>query len=150
VAAAAVAMIHGLRGDDDTRAEWLAVFDELGVPRERSGRYGPTFEAIVLLHHGRAGAAMDALAAEPDELGKWVTWMWSHWYAALRAEAACSPGIPTRPAASPPPGRLAAARTIVAGNPVAGAIVDRAEALLGDDRGRLLAALGLAPMGAGN
>jgi predicted ATPase len=134
MAAAAVAMIHGLRGDDDTRAEWLTVFDELGVPRERSSGYGPTFDAIVLLHHGEAGAAMDALAAEPDELGKWVTWMWRHWYAALRAEAAVLAG--DRDAG----GRLAAARTVVADNPVAGAIVDRASALLGGDRERLLAA----------
>jgi hypothetical protein len=134
VAAAAVAMIHGLRGDDDTRAEWLAVFDELGVPRERSAGYGPTFDAIVLLHHGEAEAAMDALAAEPDELGKWVIWMWRHWYAALRAEAAVLAGHPDAS------GRLAAAWTVVAGNPVAGAIVDRAEALLGGHRDRLLAA----------
>jgi hypothetical protein len=133
VAAAAVAMIHGLR-DDDTRAEWLAVFDELGVPRERSAGYGPTFDAIVLLHHGEAGAAMNALAAEPDELGKWVTWMWRHWYVALRAEAAVLAGDPDAS------GRLAAARTVVAGNPVASAIVDRASALLGGDRERLLAA----------
>jgi predicted ATPase len=134
VAAAAVAMIHGLRGDDDTRAEWLAVFDELGVPRERSAGYGPTFDAIVLLHQGEAGAAMDALAAEPDELGKWVTWMWRHWYAAPRAEAAVLAGDPDAS------GRLAAARTVVADNPVASAIVDRASALLGGDRERLLAA----------
>jgi hypothetical protein len=131
--AAAVAMIHGLRSDEDTRAEWLAVFDELGVPRERSAGYGPTFNAIVLLHHGEAEAAMDALAAEPDELGKWVTWMWRHWYAALRAEATVLAGHPDAS------GRLAAARTVVAGNPVAGAIIDRAEALLGGHRNRLLA-----------
>jgi predicted ATPase/DNA-binding CsgD family transcriptional regulator len=134
MAAAAVAMIHGLRGDDDTRAEWLAVFHQLGVPRERSAGYGPTFDAIVLLHHGEAGAAMDALVAEPDELGKWVTWMWRHWYAALRAEAAVLAGDPDAS------GRLAAARTVVADNPVANAIVDRASALLGGDRERLLAA----------
>jgi hypothetical protein len=52
----------------------------------------------------------------------------------MRAEAAVLARHPDAP------GRLAGARTIVAGNPVTGAIVDRAEALLGDDRGRLLAA----------
>jgi hypothetical protein len=76
---------------------------------------------------------MDALAAEPDELGKWVTRMWRHWYAALRAEATVLAGHPDAS------GRLAAARTVVAGNPVAGAIIDRAEALLGGHRNRLLA-----------
>ena len=51
---------------------------------------------------------------------KWVTWIWLHWYVALRAEAAVLAGSPD--AAD----RLAEARTIVAGNPVAGAIVERA------------------------
>jgi predicted ATPase/DNA-binding CsgD family transcriptional regulator len=134
VAAAAVAMVHGLRGDGGARARWLDVAAELGATPERSAGFGPTFDALVLLHHGQAVPALERLATEPDELGKWASWVWRHWYAAMRAEAAVLAGHPDAP------GRLAAARTIVAGNPVAGAIVDRAEALLGDDRGRLVAA----------
>ncbi len=133
-AAAAVAMIHGLRGDDDTRAEWLAIVDGLGATPERSAGFGPTFDAIVLLHHGQAGPALERLATEPSELGKWAIWVWRHWYVALRAEASVLAGHPDASS------RLAAARTIVAGNPVASAIVDRANALFGDDRELLLAA----------
>ncbi len=133
--AAAVAMVHGLRGDDDARAEWLAIVDELGVPAERQAGYGPTFDAIVLLDRGHAARALARLAAEPDvpAPSKWVTWIWLHWYVALRAEAAVL-------AADPRAGsQLAAARAVVAGNPVATAIVRRADALLSEDREELLA-----------
>ncbi len=133
--AAAVAMVHGLRGDDDARAEWLAVVDELGVPPERMAGYGPTFDAIVLLHRGQAALALERLAAEPGEPApsKWIAWIWLHWYVALRAEAAVLAADPRARS------QLAAAGTVVAGNPIATAIVQRAEALLGDDREQLLA-----------
>jgi predicted ATPase len=134
IAAAAVAMIHGLRGDDGTRAEWLAVVDELGVTPERRAGSSPTFDAIVLLHRGQARPALERLAAEPDQLRSWVTGSWRHWYAALRAEAAVLAGHPDAG------GRLAATRTLVAGHPVARAIVDRATAVHDHDRERLLAA----------
>jgi hypothetical protein len=52
---------------------------------------------------------------------------------ALRAEAAVLAGSPHAR------DRAAAARGVVAGNPVATAIVERAEALLHDDEKRLLA-----------
>ena len=133
--AAAVAMVHGLRGDDPARAEWLAVVDELGVPADRKAGYGPTFDAIVLLHRGQATLALERLAAEPDEPApsKWITWIWLHWYVALRAEAAVLAEDPHAPS------QLAAASAVVAGNPIATAIVQRAEALLGQDRNQLLA-----------
>jgi hypothetical protein len=133
-AAAAVAMIHGLRGEDDARAEWLAIVDGLGVTPERSAGYGPTFDAIVLLHHGQAAPALERLPAEPDEMGKWAIWVWPHWYAALGAEAAVLAGHPDASR------RLSVARAFVAGNPVASVIVERAEALAADDREGLLAA----------
>ena len=110
--------------------------DDLGVDDRRREGYGPVFDALVLLHRGEPGPA---LARLPVEAGgpapsKWITWIWLHWYAALRAEAAVL-------AADPDAGReLDAARTVVAGNPVASAIVDRAGALLAGDRARLLAA----------
>ena len=72
-------------------------------------------------------------AREPVS-SKWVTWIWLHWYVALRAEAAVLAAVPTPAATWPPPAR------VVAGNPVAAAIVERAEALLDQDRERLLAA----------
>ncbi len=166
-AAAAVAMVHGLRGDEPARAEWLAIVDELGAvweearpdaatiaaaqawPASNPGGYAATFDAMVLLHHGDAKAALERVAPEPEEVWKWVTWIWLHWYVALRAEAAVLAG---HPAARD---RVAAARATVAGNaiagnpiagnpiasnPVASAQLERAEALLDGDLPRLLAA----------
>ncbi|MET8795002.1 ATPase [Nocardia sp. NPDC004568] len=122
-AAAAVAMVHGLRGDGPARAEWLAVATDLGVTREQQAAYRAVFDAVVLLHEGRAGAALARLAAEPDEMDQRVVWVWRHWYFALRAEAAVLAGDPSAR------GHLVTARTVVAGDPVAGAIVDRAAAV---------------------
>ncbi|WP_155375089.1 ATP-binding protein [Catellatospora vulcania] len=132
-AVAAVAMTHGLRGDHDARDEWDAIMEQLGAPPEHTYGYGAVFDAIGMLHTGRARQALDRMAPEPADVWKWVTWIWLHWYVALRAEAATLAG---RPDAAD---RLAEARTVVAGNPVAEAIVERAQALLDGDRERLLA-----------
>jgi len=132
-AVAGVTMIHELRDDHDAAREWRAIMDQLGAPPEHTYGYGAVFDAIGLLHHGRTRDALTRMAPEPDAVWKWVTWIWLHWYVALRAEAAVLAG-------SPDASRLVAdAHKIVAGNPVAGAIVERADALLGDDRQRLLA-----------
>lgn len=133
-AAAAVAMVHGLRGDETARAHWLAIGDRLGATPERTAGYGAVYDAILHLHRGQAEAALDRVAAEPEQVWKWITWIWLHWYVALRAEAATLTGNPDARR------RIAAARTVVAGNPVAGAQLERAEALLDGDRDRMLAA----------
>ncbi len=130
--AAAVAMIHGLRGDSAARDNWLAITDQLGVTSERRSGYGPTFDAITLLHRGQAPLALERLGTQTNELNKWLTWIWLHWHIALRAEAAVLAGH------SEANHHLTTARPIVAGNPIATAILDRAAALLDDDRGRLL------------
>ncbi|MET8777270.1 LuxR C-terminal-related transcriptional regulator [Nocardia sp. NPDC004654] len=132
-AAAAVALVHGLRGDDAARAEWLATVDALGVTREQKTAYSAVFDAIVLLHRGQADRALAGLAAEPDEMDERVVWVWRHWYLALRAEAAVLAGHPNAR------DYLAAARTVVAGNPIADAILDRAAALLDNEPDGLLA-----------
>jgi predicted ATPase/DNA-binding CsgD family transcriptional regulator len=132
-AVAGVAMIHGLRDDHDARREWTAVFDRLGTPKGHAHSYGAVFDATVMLHNGQTHDAVERMAPEPAEVWKFVTWIWLHWYVALRAEAgvlAASPGARDR---------VAQARITVAGNPVAAAIVERADALLTDDRQRLLA-----------
>ncbi|MFE7776501.1 ATP-binding protein [Streptomyces sp. NPDC057445] len=133
-AAASVAMIHGLRGDHDARATWLAVVDRAGTAPEHRHGYGAVFDAMVLLHHGDTSAALERVAPEPDRVWKWVSWIWLHWYTALRAEAAVLAGHPDAR------DRVDAARVMVAGNPVATAQVHRAEALLDGDLPRLLAA----------
>ncbi|GAB2746264.1 hypothetical protein GCM10027072_48230 [Streptomyces bullii] len=133
-AAASVAMIHGLRADQEARATWLAVVDRADTAPQHQHGYGAVFDAMVLLHHGDVDAALERVAPEPDEVWKWVCWIWLHWYVALRAEAAVLAGHPQAPA------RIAAARAVVAGNPVATAQVDRAQALLDGDLPRQLAA----------
>lgn len=130
-AAAAVAMVHGLRGDHEARATWLAITDRAGGKEDHRHGHGAVFDAMVLLHHGDAHAALDRVAPEPEQVWKWVCWVWLHWYEALRAEAAVLAGHPDARA------RVATARAVVAGNPVATALVDRAEALLDGDPARL-------------
>jgi hypothetical protein len=130
--AAAVAMIHGLRGDQPAQDTWLAIVDELGVTPERRSGYGPTFDAITLLHRGQAPLALERLGTQTSQLNKWLAWIWLHWHIALRAEAAVLAGHPDASH------HLAAAEPIVAGNPIATAILDRASALLDGDRERLL------------
>ncbi|MGP4024077.1 ATP-binding protein [Actinomadura sp. 3N407] len=133
-AAASVAMIHGLRGDHETRTSWLAIVDQAGTAPEHQRGYGAVFDAMVLLHHGDANAALERVAPGPDQVWKWVSWIWLHWYAALRAEAAVLAGHPDAR------DRVDAVRAMVAGNAVATAQTDRAMALLDGDPPRLLAA----------
>jgi predicted ATPase/DNA-binding CsgD family transcriptional regulator len=130
-AAAAVAVIHGLRDDHAARDTWLAILDQLGVTPGRRSGYSPTFDAITLLHHGQAPLALERLGTQTDEPDKWLG-IWLHWHIAVRAEAAV---LARHPDASH---HLTAARPIVAGNPIATAILDRAAALLDADHQRLL------------
>ncbi|MFH9861972.1 ATP-binding protein [Streptomyces sp. NPDC017202] len=133
-AAASVAMVHGLRGDHDARAAWLGIVDRAGTGSEHRHGYGAVFDAMVLLHHGEPDRALERVAPEPDQVWKWVSWIWLHWYVALRAEASVLAGHPDAR------DRVAAARGTVAGNPVATAQLDRAQALLDGDPARQLAA----------
>ncbi|WP_433238552.1 hypothetical protein ACQPYK_30995 [Streptosporangium sp. CA-135522] len=131
--AAAVATIHGLRDDQDSWREWSTVLNQLDPSPGNTYGYGAVFDAMLLLHRGQAPQALERMAPEPGEVWQWVTWIWLHWYVALRAEAAVLAGSPDAR------DRLTEARTVVAGNPVAGAIVERAGALLDGDREALLA-----------
>ncbi|MDT9693464.1 LuxR C-terminal-related transcriptional regulator [Streptomyces sp. P9(2023)] len=136
-AAASVALVHGLRGDHEARAEWLVIADRAGTDAEYRHGYGAVLDALVLLHQGDPDAALERVAPEPGQVWKWVSWIWLHWYVTLRAEASVLAGHPDARA------RIAAARTTLArttvdrttlaGNPVATAQLDRAEALLARD-----------------
>src|SRR5581483_9341339 len=123
-AMAGVAMIHGMRGDHESRREWSERLHGLGNPPEHTYGYGAVFDAVEMLHNGQVRQALERTAPEPDKVWKWVTWIWLHWYVALRAEAAVLAGAPDAG------DRLADARVTVAGNPVASSLVDRAQALL--------------------
>ena len=132
----AVAMAHGLRGDDDARDEWLRITVELGLDRDRiegcyTG-YGPTFDAIVALHRGDTRAAFERLADDPSGFDSWHTGEWRPWYAALHAEAAVLLGHDSAA------GRIERARPMCAANPTAAILVERAAALLAADRDRLV------------
>ncbi|MCZ7438805.1 hypothetical protein O7598_20500 [Micromonospora sp. WMMC241] len=126
-------MIHGLRADPAARRVWTEVQGQLGTSPEQIYGYGAVFDAILLLHRGQAPEALARMAPEPGEVWKSVTWVWLHWYVALRAEAAVLAGSPGARV------HLTEARIVVAGNTVAEAMVRRAEALLDGDQRTLLA-----------
>ena len=132
--AASVAMIHGLCGDHESRAAWLTVADQAGAEAENHHGYGAICDVIVLLHHGNVDAALNRVAPEPQQVWKRVCWVWLHGYVALRAETAVLAGHPEAR------DRIKEARTMVTGNPIATAQVDRAEALHDGDQSRLSAA----------
>ncbi|MGF6881401.1 putative ATPase/DNA-binding CsgD family transcriptional regulator [Nocardia sp. GAS34] len=132
-AVAAVAMVHGLRGDRDAYVVWSAILSQLGGGPERTQGYGAVFNAMVLLHDGYARAALERMEPAPGEVWRSVTWIWLHWYVALRAEAAVLAGR------TEAVDRLAEARIVVTGNPIASAIVARAGAVLDGDQDLVLA-----------
>ncbi|WP_067824941.1 ATP-binding protein [Nocardia inohanensis] len=132
-AAAAVALTHGLDGDEEARTTWLAIADALDVTPEHRAAYHAVFNALVLLHHGHPDRALAELAADPAELDERTVWVWRHWYLALRAEAAVLTAHPNALE------YLDTARIAVSGNPIATALVERATALFEHDHHRLLA-----------
>ncbi|MEV6100209.1 LuxR C-terminal-related transcriptional regulator [Nocardia sp. NPDC051981] len=131
-AVAGVRMIHGLRDDYDAEREWTGVLQQLGTPATDADGYQAVFDALLMLHHGQPEDALERTELTPAEARTRVTGAWLPWYLALHAEAAALTGNTTTS------GDLAPARTEVTGNPVATAIIDRAEALLAKDRDQLL------------
>jgi hypothetical protein len=142
-AAYAAATVHGLRGDDDARAAWLDVADALATPGQPMSaiHFNEFFDALLLLHRGQAEAALGLLETPPEQFRTWFSGMWGPWYAALWAEAAVVAGQPDGG------DRLRRARLATADNPVAVAIVRRAEALAGDPAGLAPAAAALKAAG---
>jgi predicted ATPase len=125
--AGAVAMVHGLRGDDEAQADWEEMVTALRSSLVR--RYGarvranPAFEAMVWLHRGEADKTLAALDAPPESFREWHNGRMRQWYAALWAEAAVLADDPSAP------DRLARARYLSRGNPIATALVARAAVL---------------------
>ena len=138
MAPGAVAMVHGLRGDDNSRAEWLAILAAVrGVDPQHASvgsGYGEVFDAIVALHRGHPEEALGLLAVEPDAVHEWYAQIFRHWRTALRSEAAVLAGHPDAE------GLTATANVVTARNPVANLLVRRAEALRKGQRASLLAA----------
>jgi predicted ATPase/DNA-binding CsgD family transcriptional regulator len=134
----AVAMVYGMRGDDERRAAWVRMTIDLGIDPERLAGCGlgwaPVFDGMLALHHDDPATAVRRLAADLDDLElrrRWSIGPWRPWYAALWAEAAVLSGHPDAPA------RTARSRHAVRHNPIALAIVERAEAIASGDRAAL-------------
>ena len=134
----AAATVHGLRGDDVSRTGWLTIVDALVSPGRSMAElhFGEFFDALLLLHRGRAAEATDLLEASPENFVDWYDGLWRSWYAALWAEAAVLSGH--EEAAS----RLDRAREVSRDNPIATAVIERAAALSrgADGRDDLVAA----------
>ena len=58
------------------------------------------FDALLLLHQGRAAAAMEVLSTTPEQFRGWAAGMWRPWYAACGPRRPSSPGSRTRRAGS--------------------------------------------------
>ena len=135
VTCGALALVHGLRGDDHRREQWLAMTRLLSVDPARledcRTGWAPTFDALVALDRDQADVALTRLSADIEDKGVWATGLphlWRPWYAAAWVEAAVLAGAPD--AADRFRRGAAAARV----NPVATAIVHRAGDLLKGDR----------------
>ena len=132
----AAALVHGLRGDDATRAEWVNIATAMGLDHKKlvscSTGYIPTFEAILALHRDIPDEAVARLEDDPQELRGWNTGEWRPWYAALHAEAAVLAGHPDARL------RVEHSRRLCAPNPTTATMVERAAALLDDDRDGLV------------
>ena len=137
-AAYAVAMVHGILGDDDRRSLWLQLTVELGYPAERLAGcvtgWAPTFDALLALHRNEPNAAAERLSVDLDDptvWGFWNTALWRPWYAAMTAEAAVMADLPE--AAT----RIEQSRPAARSNPIAATIIDRADAIRTGDAERL-------------
>jgi hypothetical protein len=135
----AVAMAHGMLGDEERRSAWLRTTVDIGIPAERladcATGWAPVFDALLALHRDELVAAVERLSADVDDTGVWRTWgssLWHPWYAALWAEAAVLAGHPDAA------GRIARSRYAARDNPIATAIVERADALAARDHDRLV------------
>lgn len=93
--------------------------------------WASTFDAIVALHRGHVGVALDHLAIDPDDQETWwhsALMMYRAWYAAVWVEAAV---LAQRDDA---PDRIERARRVVRDNPIASAMVERAAAFAAGNR----------------
>jgi predicted ATPase/DNA-binding CsgD family transcriptional regulator len=137
-AAHAAAMVHGMLGDNDRRAEWLEITVDVGVAAERLAGcvtgWAPVFDAMLALHRDDPVAALDRLSCDLDDpvWRRWGSALWRPWYAALLAEAAVLAGH--RDAAV----RIERSRPAARDNPIAAAVVERAAAVGARDHDRVV------------
>ena len=135
----AIAMVHGMLGDEERRAVWVRLTIDLGVDAERlAGNqrgWAAVFDGLLALHRDDPAAALRRLAADIDdpELFRTVgSGQWRPWYAALWAEAAVLGHHPDAAA------RIDRSRHAARDNPIATAIVERAAAIATGDHDTLV------------
>jgi hypothetical protein len=129
----AVAMVHGILGDEDRREQWVQITHDLlgGVQQLAPFAWKPTFDTIVDLHRMDADAAVGRLKTDVDEPGAWwhgFIMLFRPWYAAVWAESAV---LARHDDALR---RLERARSAARDNPVATAMIRRATAFADGDR----------------
>jgi predicted ATPase/DNA-binding CsgD family transcriptional regulator len=134
-----VAMVHGMRGDDERRAAWVRLTIDLGADPDRLAGcqqgWPPVFDGLLALDRNDPVAAVRRLAADIDdpELSRsWDFATWRPWYAALWAEAAVLDHYPNVVA------RIERSRHAARDNPIATAMVERAAAITTGDRETLV------------
>jgi predicted ATPase/DNA-binding CsgD family transcriptional regulator len=138
VTAYAMAMVHGLLGDEARRAVWADVATMLtpAVGRSSLGARGwaMAFDALLALDRNQADLALARLSAGLDDRAVWtnsISMMWRPWYAALWAEAAVLAEHPDAAA------RVQRAAVATRDNEIAATIVKRAADLLRGKRSAL-------------
>jgi hypothetical protein len=134
----AVAMVHGMRGDDERRAAWVRLTIDLGIaPEQLAGDrqgWSAVFDGLLALHHDDPAEAVRRFATDiddPDLFRHWHPAKWRTWYAALWAEAGVLDHQPDAAA------RLERSRHAARDNPIATAIVERAAAIAAGDHDAL-------------
>lgn len=130
----ALALAHGLLGDDTEREVWRDIARHLVASRAVSldgveTGWAPTLDAWLLLDRGRPDAAQAILTIDLDHplWAAWSTALWRPWYAAAWAEAGALVQAPDLAE------RLRSAAVASRDNPVAAALVRRAAALATGD-----------------
>jgi hypothetical protein len=130
--------VHGLVGDESSRARWIDVTLALTFDRQHlatcvSG-WAPTLDALVALEREQPERALERLSADIDDPSVWSNWgagSWRAWYTALWVEAAVLAGHADAAA------RVQRGAAATRENPVAAAIVARAADLLSGRRDAL-------------
>jgi hypothetical protein len=134
----AVAMVHGMRGDEERRADWVRMTIDLGVDPERLAGcelgWAPIFDGMLALHRDDTAGAVRRVAADLDDQAlaqPWSIGPWRPWYAAVWAEAAVLDGHADARI------RVERSRHEARDNPIASAMVERAHAIATGDRAAL-------------
>jgi predicted ATPase/DNA-binding CsgD family transcriptional regulator len=138
VSAYAMAMVHGLLGDEAQRAAWVEVAMLLTGPRRSivfARAWAMVLDALLALDRSDIDTASARLSADIDDPALWdvfTSCMWRPWYAALWAEAAV---LASHPNAAE---RVRRADAATRENEIAGTIVKRAADLLRGNREALI------------